>query len=309
MGLRKTYAKPYSRGISSPLEALRISPVVLSALKGLLSPDTLSRLTPLGGFEARVYTDGERVYKVYRPGEAHLAALEAERMARAGLGSFVLGVAQVEGQGVLVIRHFPGKPFSPEAFTSKALAALSHLFLSLHRLPEPGYVEREELSERLERFAESLGSVPEALSLIKALMREVAWVAGVEKRFCHRDAWAGNLLLKTQENPSHDDPEVLLVDWVRSGGDDPARDLALLKTGSLDLLGEKRAREALFRLVQFYPKEVRERLAFYVPLTYLHDLHWFRTKKPEGFLEALADKLPRALSFFQDCFPLRNRAC
>ncbi|MFY0119865.1 hypothetical protein ABTP92_18125, partial [Acinetobacter baumannii] len=85
-------------------------------------------------------------------------------------------------------------PFSPEAFTSKALAALSHLFLSLHRLPEPGSVEREELSERLERFAESLGSVPEALSLIKALMREVAWVAGVEKRFCHRDAWAGNLL-------------------------------------------------------------------------------------------------------------------
>ena len=309
MGLRKTYAKPYSRGISSPSRPLRISPVVLSALKGLLSPDTLSRLTPLGGFEARVYTDGERVYKVYRPGEAHLAALEAERMARAGLGSFVLGVAQVEGQGILVIRHFPGKPFRPKAFTPKALAALSHLFLSLHRLPEPGYVEREELLERLERFAESLGSVPEALSLIKALMREVTWVAGVEKRFCHRDAWAGNLLLKTQENPSHDDPEVLLVDWVRSGGDDPARDLALLKTGSLDLLGEKRAREALFRLVQFYPKEVRERLAFYVPLTYLHDLHWFRTKKPEGFLEALADKLPRALSFFQDCFPLRNRAC
>ncbi|MFN3368273.1 MAG: phosphotransferase family protein, partial [Thermus sp.] len=174
---------------------------------------------------------------------------------------------------------------------------------------EPGYMEREELSERLERFAESLASVPEALTLAKALMREVPWVAGVEKRFCHRDAWAGNLLLKTQENPSHDDLEVLLVDWVRSGGDDPARDLALLKTGSLDLLGEKRAREALFRLARFYPKEVRERLAFYVPLTYLHDLHWFRTKKPEGFLDALSEKLPRALGFFQDCFPPRNRAC
>ena len=102
------------RGISSPLEALRISPVVLSALKGLLSPDTLSRLTPLGGFEARVYTDGERVYKVYRPGEAHLAALEAERMARAGLGSFVLGVAQVEGQGVLVSAIFPENPSAPK---------------------------------------------------------------------------------------------------------------------------------------------------------------------------------------------------
>ncbi|MDM7324386.1 MAG: aminoglycoside phosphotransferase family protein [Thermus sp.] len=283
--------------------------MVLSALKGLLSSDTLLRLTPLGGFEARVYTDGKRVYKVYAPGEDHLAALEARMMTRAGLGRFVLGVAQVDGQGILITRRFPGKPFHPEAFTPASLAALSHLFLSLHRLPEPGYVSREELSEKLERFAESLASVPEALTLIKALLREVAWVAGVEKRFCHRDAWAGNLLIKTQESTGQEDPEVLLVDWVRSGGDDPARDLALLKTGSLDLLGERGAREALSRLGRFYPKEVWERLGFYVPLTYLHDLHWFRTKKPEGFQEALGEKLPRALAFFQDCFPPGKRTC
>nr|WP_267962574.1 aminoglycoside phosphotransferase family protein [Thermus hydrothermalis] len=274
-------------------------------MKGFLSPETLPHLTPLGGFEARVYGDGARVYKVYRPEEAHLAALEARRMARAGLGSFVLGVAEVEGHGVLITRRFPGRPFSPEAFTPKTLAALAHLFLSLHRLPEPGYVEEAELLARLERFAESLHGIPEALDLIQRLKREVGLAAGVERRFCHRDAWAGNLLVKA---PQEEGPEVLLVDWVRSGGDDPARDLALLKTGSLDLLGEEAAREALLRIARFYPAEVRERLAFYVPLTYLHDLHWFRTKYPEGFLEALREKLPKALSFFRDFFN-RGKAC
>jgi thiamine kinase len=279
--------------------------VALSALKGLLSPESLPQLTPLGGFEARVYGDRGRVYKVYRPEEAHLAALEARRMARAGLGSFVLGVAEVEGHGVLITRRFPGRPFSPEAFTPKTLAALAHLFLSLHRLPEPGYVGEAELLERLERFSESLHAVPEALDLIQGLKREVGLAAGAERRFCHRDAWAGNLLVKA---PGEEGPEVLLVDWVRSGGDDPARDLALLKTGSLDLLGEEAAREALLRIARFYPAEVRERLAFYVPLTYLHDLHWFRTKHPEAFLEALREKLPRALNFFRD-FLTRGRAC
>lgn len=280
--------------------------MALSALKGLLSPQALARLTPLGGFEARVYTDGELVYKVYQAPEAHLAALEARRMARAGLGRFVVGVEQVDGLGVLITRRFPGRPFAPEAFGPKTLAALSHLFLTLHRLPEPGYVGREELLARLERFAESLFDLPEALALIKALKREVDLAAGVERRFCHRDAWAGNLLLK---EPGEEGPEVLLVDWVRSGGDDPARDLALLKTGSLDLLGEAQAREALFRLARLYPLEVRARLAFYVPLTYLHDLHWFRTKHPEGFKEALREKLPRAQSFLRDCLPRRGRAC
>lgn len=277
--------------------------MAVAALKALLPPEGLKRLTPLGGFEARVYTDGERVYKVYRKEEAHLAALEAHRMARAGLGSFVLGVAEVEGQGVLITRRFPGRPFAPGSFTPKTLAALSHLFLSLHRLPEPGYVSEEELLARLESFAESLQGVLEAMGLIEALRREVGLAAGVERRFCHRDAWAGNLLVK---EAGAEGPEVMLVDWVRSGGDDPARDLALLKTGSLDLLGEGAAREALFRMARLYPKEVRERLAFYVPLTYLHDLHWFRTKEPRGFARALEEKLPKALAFFRDFFPRRG---
>lgn len=56
-------------------------------------------------------------------------------------------------------------------------------------------------------------------------------------------------------------------------------------------------------MARLYPKEVRERLAFYVPLTYLHDLHWFRTKEPQGFPQALEEKLPKALAFFRDFFP------
>ena len=173
--------------------------MAVAALKALLPPERLRRLTPLGGFEARVYTDGERVYKVYRKEEAHLAGLEARRMARAGFGSLVLAVIQGAEGGVLVTRRFPGRPFAPEAFTSKTLAALSHLFLALHRLPEPGKVTQEELLSRLERFAESLHDQPEALSLVQALKREVGLAAGVERRFCHRDAWAGNLLLKAPE--------------------------------------------------------------------------------------------------------------
>ncbi|AFV75597.1 phosphotransferase family protein [Thermus oshimai JL-2] len=266
----------------------------------------LARLTPLGGFEARVYGDETRVYKVYSPREKALARLEARNLARAGLGSFVLGVEEVEGHGLLVLRRFPGEPFRPELFRPETLAALAHLFLHLHRLPEPGVVRAEDLLERLERFEEALSPHPEARGLIRDLKKEVASVAGVEKRFCHRDAWAGNLLLK---QPGAQGPLVMLVDWARAGGDDPARDLALLKTGSLDLLGEDRAREALFRIARFYPKEVRERLFFYVPLTYLHDLYWFKTKAPGGFLEALREKLPRAQAFYREGLAFRKGAC
>ena len=129
-------------------------------------------------------------------------------MARAGFGGLVLAVIQGAEGGVLVTRRFPGRPFAPEAFTSKTLAALSHLFLALHRLPEPGKVTQEELLSRLERFAESLHDQPEALSLVQALKREVGLAAGVERRFCHRDAWAGNLLLKA---PEAEGPEVFLA--------------------------------------------------------------------------------------------------
>lgn len=257
----------------------------------------LATLEPLGGFEARVYAEKDRVYKVYAPKERHLAWLEAQNLARAGHGAMVLKVEEVEGHGLLILRRFPGRPFSREAFTPTLLGALSAYFQALHRLPEPGKVEEEALLARLEGFLEVLHDLPEARGLLEALKKEVKRVAGLERAFCHRDPWAGNVLVRAE---GAGEP-VFLVDWARAGGDDPARDLAILKTGSLDLLGEASG-EALARLVRSYPRsaEVWARLRFWVPLTYLHDLVWFRTKAREGFAQAVAEKLPLALRFFRD---------
>lgn len=254
----------------------------------------LAALEPLGGFEARVYGKEDRVYKVYAPKEKHLARLEAKNLARAGYGAMVLGVEEVEGHGLLILRRFPGQPFSRQAFTPTLLGALSTYFQALHQLPEPGRVEEEVLLARMEYFEEALYDLEEARALLQALKREVVRVAGVEKAFCHRDPWAGNVLV----GRGGSEP-IFLVDWARAGGDDPARDLAILKTGSLDLLGEASG-EALARIVRSYPEaeEVWARLRFWVPLTYLHDLVWFRTKAQEGFPMAIPEKLPPALRFF-----------
>ncbi|MER3451689.1 MAG: aminoglycoside phosphotransferase [Thermus sp.] len=255
----------------------------------------LASLEPLGGFEARVYAARDRVYKVYAPEEKHLAWLEAKNLARAGHGGMVLGVQEVEDHGLLVLKRFFGRPFSREAFTPALLGAISAYFQALHRLPEPGRVAEEALLARMDQFLEVLSDLPEARGLLLALAKEVKRVAGLEKAFCHRDPWAGNLLV---QRTMSGDP-IFLVDWARAGGDDPARDLAILKTGSLDLLGEA-SDEALARIVRSYPKaqEVWTRLRFWVPLTYLHDLVWFRTKAKQGFSEAVSEKLPLALRFF-----------
>ncbi|HEU4743048.1 MAG TPA: aminoglycoside phosphotransferase, partial [Meiothermus sp.] len=64
------------------------------------------------------------------------------------------------------------------------------------------------------------------------------------------------------------------------------------------------ALEALRYIVQGYPdaQTLWPRLRFWVPLTYLHDMHWFRTKEPSGFTAAVADKMPKAWHFYRD-FP------
>jgi thiamine kinase len=131
----------------------------------------------------------------------------------------------------------------------------------------------------------------------------VGEVAGTPQAFCHRDPHAGNILLKHPE--AQGVPEALVVDWVRAQPDDPARDLAILTTGTLVLLGEEKAIAALQSIVRRYrePKALWRRLRFWVPLTYLHDMHWFRTKEPTGFEAAVADKMPKALRFYQDFNP------
>ncbi len=250
-------------------------------------------MEPLGtGHEARVFKSGPWVYKVYRPKERELAFLEAKNLARPGFGERVREVAVLEsGHGVLVLKHFPGRPFCPACFDDRTLASLAGLLLRLHRLPEPGVLEAEALTERIDRFERELAGLEAARPVFRAVRDRLPLVVGVPRAFGHGDLWAGNVLVA-------EDGRVFVVDWARAGALDPARDLAILKTGSLDLLGPERAMRALARIVRQYPEPeaLWGRLSFWIPLTYLHDLYWFKTKAPAGLEGAIEEKLPAALA-------------
>ncbi len=263
--------------------------------------DRYGSMEPLGtGLEARVFRGGGWVYKVYRPRERALAYREARNLARAGFGDRVREVTVLaSGHGVLVLRYFPGRPLAPERFDGRALASLAALLLRLHRLPEPGRVEPEELRSRLDRFRRALAHLPGVVAVARRLEARLSAVAGTPLAFGHSDLWAGNVLVA-------DDGQVFVVDWARAGPLDPARDLAILKTGSLDLLGPDAALATLRRVVRRYPdpEGLWRRLAFWIPLTYLHDLYWFATKAPQGLAAAVREKLPRARALAERFPPL-----
>ncbi len=248
-------------------------------------------MEPLGtGHEARVFQSGPWVYKVYRPKERELAFLEAKNLARAGFGERVREVAVLDsGHGVLVLRYFPGRPFCPTCFDDRTLASLAGLLLRLHRLPEPGVLEPDPLRSRIDRFEQALLELKAARPVFQAVRARLSLVAGSRMTFGHGDLWAGNVLVA-------EDGRVFIVDWARAGPLDPARDLAILKTGSLDLLGPERALAVLARIVRQYPEpeSLWSRLSFWIPLTYLHDLYWFKTKAPAGLEGAIREKLPVA---------------
>ncbi|WP_457636563.1 phosphotransferase family protein [Oceanithermus sp.] len=257
-----------------------------------IAAELKSDLRPaLEGQEARVYLANGHVVKVYGPHEQHLPLLEARNLARAGLGGWVCGLLdgdRLNGYAALILKRFPGRPFAPERFGSRALAGLAGFLLGLHRLPEPGVSDGAEALRRIAQFKESLADLPPVLEALERLEDEVEVTAGVRNRFTHKDLWAGNVLIS-------DAGRVLVVDWSRAGPGDPARDLAILTTGSLSLLNWDGCLKALKRIVRYYPEpqEVWRRLSFWIPLTFIHDLHWFKTKQPDGLGEALADKLPR----------------
>ncbi|WP_027894262.1 phosphotransferase family protein [Calidithermus chliarophilus] len=263
------------------------------------------------GSEARTFGTDGLVCKIYgptpswpnQPAGPFAAHLEAANMSKAGLGAWVVEAFELEGNGVLVTRRFPGQNFAPERFTPEALESLGDFFRQLHQIPEMGVVSQQRLEARLEQFGGTLHDLEDAQRLVGWLRGHVEEVAGTPQAFCHRDPHAGNVLLR---DPGADAgvPAAFLVDWVRACPDDPARDLAILKTGTLDLLGEPQALFALRSIVRGYPDAptLWPRLRFWVPLTYLHDMHWFRTNEPEGFESAVTEKMPKALRFYQE-FP------
>ncbi|WP_036258348.1 phosphotransferase family protein [Meiothermus cerbereus] len=263
------------------------------------------RLTPLvGGAEARTFAGDGLVFKVYppqasQPGGIYAARLEALNMTKAGLGEWVVEAYSLEQYGILVTRRYPGANFTPERFSQAALDELAQFFVRLHAIQEPGVVSRSRLQDRLRQFGSTLHDLPQAQQLVGWLWQHLEEIAGTPQAFCHRDPHAGNILLKHPE--AHGVPEALVVDWIRAQADDPARDLAILTTGTLAMLGEEQALASLQHIVAHYPEPnaLWRRLRFWIPLTYLHDMHWFRTKEPSGFEAAVAEKMPKALRFYQ----------
>jgi len=269
------------------------------------------QLTPLvGGGEARTFAGDGLVFKVYppnptawQPGGIYAARLEALNMTKAGLGEWVVEAFALDHHGILVSKRYPGANFTPDRFSEAALDWLARFFVRLHAIREPGVVSQSRLHDRLMQFGGTLHDLPEAQQLVRWLQAHVEEVAGTPQAFCHRDPHAGNILLKHPQARSV--PDALVVDWVRAQPDDPARDLAILTTGTLVLLGEEEALKALQTIVRRYPepRPLWLRLRFWIPLTYLHDMHWFRTKDPSGFEAAVADKMPKALRFYQHFSP------
>lgn len=257
-------------------------------------------LTRFGrGSEARTYRGGGLVFKVYAPRESNSALREYRNFGRAGLGGWAVEHFLLEGHGIFVLREYPGTPLGPENVNDAAIEHLARFFDRLHRIREPGETNRDVLEYRLELFTEWLSDVPDALGLIGRLKNRLDELVGVPLSFCHKDPWAGNILLK---NPEVDGgfPPALVVDWARAAGEDPARDFAIFKTGSLDPLGEVRAKRYLEHMVNLQrdPQGLWARLHLWIPLTYLHDLYWFRRNEPDGFAAAMREKLPRALEFY-----------
>lgn len=237
--------------------------------------------------QSRVYAtqDGQAVVKVYRNHQGE-HRLEAENMRRAGLGDWVIDATEGDGVEALVLRRFSGKPLG-RADMPRALPALREQLARLHARQERR-VDLRRVQERLRRFRSSLsgyglgdlfGAVE--VPLERGLLDQPA-------SFCHLDLWHDNILINRESG------EVLIIDWTKSAFDDPLRDLALLKTGTLDLLP---ADESLAAALTFLPDQRRETLCryrAYLAMTTLHDLYWFLMNEPYEFDQQRDKKVPRA---------------
>lgn len=254
--------------------------------------DHLGALTRLGGgFHSRVYLSESRdsVVKVYRKSTG-MHKLEAAHMARAGLGAFVLGTFELEGWDVLVMRRFHGAPLQAVDVVA-ALPNLGKFLRELHgHMANP--INESAIQTRLERFHGTLDAVPER-SKLEPLFQTVHnalensvfdGIAGL----CHLDLWHANVLFAAPDN-------VLIVDWAKSTWDDPARDYALLMTGTFDTLKPEIAVKYALELATAESESVASRLPAQVALTTLHDLYWFLERDRAAYHSNFDEKLKRAL--------------
>jgi Phosphotransferase enzyme family len=247
-----------------------------------------------GGFQSRVYAviraDGQpdRIIKVFRE-SIGLNRLEACNMVRAGYGDWVLGARNLNGLELLEIRHLPGQPLGA-ADIIKAMPGMTSFLHKLHAHIGFEGVNLAGVRAKLERFRRTLGDA-EFEPLFK-LVRTALQLGTleVEARLCHLDLHCANILMT-------EDGRVLIVDWTRSDWDDPARDIAIFTTGTLDQLEVKTAFELGFGLAN--TEGVEARFGAYIALQTLNDLHWFRTRNPSGYAQAHAIKLPRALKILE----------
>ena len=244
-------------------------------------------LVPMdSGMQSRVYAAqaGEVVVKVYRNQRGDHAR-EAENLRRAGMGDWVVDVVQLDGIEALIMRRFPGRPLRTED-VPHALPSLRAAMDTLHR-DTRGTVDLAKVEQRLRRFRSALSAFPleDLFAAVEGPLEAGHLVHAAS--FCHLDLWHDNILI----SPAG---EVLLIDWTKAGYDDPLRDLALLKTGTLDLLPPDDALSAALSFLPGAEQATLARYRAYIAMTTLHDLYWFLMNEPYEFEAQRARKVPRA---------------
>lgn len=243
-----------------------------------------------GGYHSRVYAnDRDQIIKVYKH-NLGMHHLEAANMTRAGLGNWLVGTFEVAGQEALVMKRFAGAPVDVLSIKA-ALPALGAFLRQIHQEQfEP--IDLSPLKRKLELFQNSLRAYATSLEPYFACLENALQQGILETNssFCHLDLWFENILF----NPPN---QVRVVDWHKAALDDPARDYAILFTGTLELLPIAQATQAILELSRL--EGVDKRLPAYVALTTLHDLHWFSEKQPEGFQAAFDLKVPRVTWFLE----------
>ncbi|UQN05382.1 phosphotransferase [Deinococcus sp. QL22] len=251
------------------------------------------RLTPMdAGMQSRVYAtpDGQTVVKVYRNHQGE-HRLEADNMRRADMGAWVLDAVEADGVEALIMRRFAGRPLTA-ADVPRALPRLREIIGALHG-ERAGRVDLRRVRERLRRFRSALAAYP-LDDLFDAV--EIPLENGLLDQpaaFCHLDMWHDNILIGSGLAATGQ-PEVLVIDWTKAGWDDPLRDLALLKTGTLDLLPPDESLDAALTFLPDHAPATLTRYRAYLAMTTLHDLYWFLMNEPYEFEGQRDQKLPRA---------------